>query len=150
MSIFKFSVNGEPIAKQRPKVVNTCGFAHAYTPQKTLDYEHYVAWCFTQSYPNATPLTQPLEVEIIFSFGLNKNDYTPKGKLTKNGLKKLNGELFPTTKKDVDNLIKSVLDGLNGIAYKDDKQVIKIKAFKTYSEEPKADIYINTLDDKGD
>lgn len=29
---------------------------------------------------------------------------------------------------DIDNLIKSILDGLNGIAWEDDKQVIEVKA----------------------
>lgn len=31
---------------------------------------------------------------------------------------------------DVDNLVKTVLDGLNGAAFEDDRQVVNIKAFK--------------------
>ena len=31
---------------------------------------------------------------------------------------------------DLDNYIKSLLDGLNGVAYDDDKQVVNIKGFK--------------------
>lgn len=31
---------------------------------------------------------------------------------------------------DLDNYLKSLLDGLNGIAYEDDGQVVTIKAFK--------------------
>ena len=38
-----------------------------------------------------------------------------------------------TSKPDIDNLIKGVLDGLNGVAYKDDMQVVKISARKQYS-----------------
>lgn len=35
-----------------------------------------------------------------------------------------------TYKPDIDNIIKSVMDGLNGVAYKDDSQVVEIKAVK--------------------
>ncbi len=31
---------------------------------------------------------------------------------------------------DVDNYVKSLLDGLNGVAFDDDKQVVNLKAFK--------------------
>lgn len=31
---------------------------------------------------------------------------------------------------DVDNYVKSIMDGLNGVAYLDDKQVLNIKAHK--------------------
>ena len=37
-----------------------------------------------------------------------------------------------TKKPDLDNLVKSVLDGLNGIAYVDDNQIIDIEARKEY------------------
>lgn len=38
---------------------------------------------------------------------------------------------------DIDNLIKSVLDGLNGRAYKDDGQVVRVIANKrVFPEEP--------------
>lgn len=32
----------------------------------------------------------------------------------------------PAKKPDVDNILKAVLDALNGVAYKDDKQVIEV------------------------
>jgi Holliday junction resolvase RusA-like endonuclease len=31
---------------------------------------------------------------------------------------------------DVDNYVKSLLDGLNGVAYDDDKQVVNLHAYK--------------------
>ena len=37
---------------------------------------------------------------------------------------------------DIDNLIKSVLDGLNGRAWLDDSQVVKIEAEKFPGDEP--------------
>ena len=42
--------------------------------------------------------------------------------------------LRPTTKPDCDNIIKAVLDALNGVAYCDDKQVISVSCNKFYGE----------------
>lgn len=39
---------------------------------------------------------------------------------------------FPAVKPDLDKLIRAVLDGLTGVAYQDDSQVILIQATKTY------------------
>ena len=42
--------------------------------------------------------------------------------------------IFPWVKPDLDKLIRSVLDGLTGVAYEDDAQVILIQATKTYGQ----------------
>lgn len=41
---------------------------------------------------------------------------------------------FPWVKPDLDKLIRAVLDGLTGVAYEDDSQVVLISASKTYGE----------------
>lgn len=41
---------------------------------------------------------------------------------------------FPSVKPDLDKLIRAVLDGLTGVAFKDDSQVILIQSSKTYGE----------------
>ena len=48
-----------------------------------------------------------------------------------------------STKPDIDNLIKFVLDCGNGIAWSDDKKITSIKATKIYSNEPKTIIHID-------
>lgn len=45
-------------------------------------------------------------------------------------------------KPDTDNIIKSILDPLNGVAYKDDSQVCKISGLKIYGEEPRVEVTI--------
>ena len=42
--------------------------------------------------------------------------------------------MFPSVKPDLDKLVRAVLDGLTGVAYEDDSQVVFIKATKTYGE----------------
>ncbi len=45
----------------------------------------------------------------------------------------MQGELMYTGKKDIDNIAKSILDGLNGVAYIDDKQVVQLTISKKYT-----------------
>ena len=47
--------------------------------------------------------------------------------------KKKESAKWHTSKPDIDNLIKSVMDSLSGIAFKDDGQVVMIQARKQYA-----------------
>ena len=53
-------------------------------------------------------------------------------------------QIFPTKKPDTDNIAK-VKDALNGIAFKDDSQVVKETIIKRYAEVPKLIIYIKEV-----
>ena len=44
---------------------------------------------------------------------------------------------------DLDNLIKSVLDALNGVAYKDDCQIVTMLSRKNYAEAPYVKVILN-------
>lgn len=56
----------------------------------------------------------------------------------------------PTKKPDLDNVIKIILDGLNGLAYGDDKQVVELKALKCYAKEPFVLIQIEEMKENED
>lgn len=45
------------------------------------------------------------------------------------------GEEYPCKKPDLDNIAKIILDSLNGIAYKDDSQVVELNISKKYTED---------------
>ena len=54
-----------------------------------------------------------------------------------------NGKIVPkTTKPDIDNLTKAILDALNGIAWKDDAQVAQINIQKIWSTKDQIEIEI--------
>ena len=40
----------------------------------------------------------------------------------------------PTKKPDVDNIAKAILDSLNGIAYRDDSQIVELNMKKLYAD----------------
>ncbi|MDF2537449.1 MAG: Holliday junction resolvase [Herbinix sp.] len=45
-------------------------------------------------------------------------------------------KIRPTKKPDIDNIAKVILDALNGIAYKDDTQVVTLEVRKFYKDTP--------------
>lgn len=58
---------------------------------------------------------------------------------------KISGEIRPARTPDADNIAKAVLDGMNGVVYKDDKQVIELKVTKQYAEKPRVDVTIEEI-----
>ena len=122
--MIEFFIPGLPIAKARPKFAVIKGVARAYTPAKTKAYENMVAIYGRKAI--AKPLNGPLVIELAFILPVAPS--TSK----KRTAELLNGPHIQ--KPDLTNLVKSVEDGLNGIAYLDDAQIWKISATKTYSE----------------
>lgn len=117
-------INGTPVAKGRPRI----GRYGAYTPEKTQAYEEYVKTCWIAKYKACKPSEMPLTVDIVFYMPIPKS-------VSKKQRKKISeGRIRHTKKPDIDNLIKSVLDALNGLAYKDDSQIVKVTAIKQYAE----------------
>ncbi|MCI1244484.1 MAG: RusA family crossover junction endodeoxyribonuclease [Bacilli bacterium] len=140
-----FVVPGIPVAKQRPKASVIRGFAHVYTPKKTAAFESYVALAYANECPGEPQFSGPLMVTITARFPLNKSDYNSKGEPNKHGRMKLSGLEAHVKKPDCDNLAKSILDGLNGVAFADDSQVITLLVMKKYDESPRTSVTIRSL-----
>lgn len=141
----EFVVLGEPIAKQRPKVSVRNGYAHAYTPKDTLLYENKVSYAYKEvSNGYMFDRNDLLSVSITAYFPLNKGDYGKKG-LNKSGRYKMEQHYAPTHK-DIDNICKAVLDGLNGVAWLDDKQVCMLLGIKKWTQDnPRVEVHIGKL-----
>ena len=80
--------------------------------------------------PNHAPYPHPCEVELVF--GLGPLAQKPKWRWRAF----LDGLWFHTSRPDVDNLSKAVLDAMNGVLWADDSQVWRLVAEKTYTESP--------------
>lgn len=126
MSI-KFEVLGKPVAKARPRL----GKYGAYTPAKTTNYENLVRYTFQSEYPSHIPYEGIVEATITAIFEVPKS-YSKKK--TQQLLEEHNNY---THKPDLDNIAKSILDSLNGIAYRDDSQVTILHLNKEYGVQAK-------------
>lgn len=48
-------------------------------------------------------------------------------------------------KPDIDNMIKGLFDGANGLIFKDDNQVVRVEAVKVYGETPGIEFEVTEL-----
>lgn len=132
-SILEFTVPGEPKGKGRPRVTRT---GHAFTPKDTVMYENLVRTSFTQEYPGHIPITDKEITAVIKAYyGMPK---ASKKKTTQ----MIEEVIRPKKKPDLDNIAKAVLDSLNGIAYKDDSQIVSLTIDKAYSLQPRVDVWL--------
>lgn len=121
----------EPQPKGRPKFTTIAGHLHAYTPKKTLNYESQVADLYKQM-SGRVYIKKPQAIHVAIMFGMPIPMSTPK----KYREPMLQDEIKHTKKGDIDNLAKSVLDALNGVAWEDDSQIVSLNLKKFYAEEP--------------
>jgi Holliday junction resolvase RusA-like endonuclease len=115
----------------------------AYAPAKYRKYlDAIAAYYEDQGFENFGP--ELVAVRIAFYLPRPKAHYvnnTPGP----DRLKKTAPE-YPEARKDIDNFIKGVLDGLIGKAYDDDCQVIVLSAVKLYAEQdPQIQLQITRL-----
>ena len=121
-----FIVNGKPQGKQRPRFSRIS--KTVYTPTKTAKYEKQIAKAYTDSGGKCIPADCYVSVNVSAFFPIPKS-YSKKKR--EDCIERI---LRPDKKPDIDNIIKSVLDGLNGVAYEDDKQVVEAIGRKYYTE----------------
>lgn len=138
MKDFEFTVYTKPLGKERPRFKRVGNFVRTYTSKKTVDYERHIAMQFLEQ--GGTVFEHKwLEVIITAYFAIPK------------GTKKADKLLYETEyipydhKPDADNVAKSVLDGLNGVAWTDDKQVVNLRVKKFYGKEPRVIIRIREV-----
>ena len=128
-----FVIPGPAKAKERPRINRNTG--RIYTPGATHKYEKLVK----ESYgDNPCFEDQFISIKIVFKFEV------PKSYSKKKRAEALEGNLRPT-KADIDNYIKSVLDGLNKVAFLDDRYICSIEASKIFAEEAETIVEINSM-----
>lgn len=118
-----FTVHREPKGKQRVRVTRS---GHAYTPNDTTTYEGIVRAEYQVQVGNVEPFLGAVEVEIMAFFEI------PKSWSKKKKVEALYDRIRPTKKPDGDNIGKMICDALNGLAYKDDAQVVDLHVIKVY------------------
>lgn len=141
-----FVVHGLPVPKGRPRFRMINGHASTYTPKETTVYEDMVVrayWGYCASHPDedlSMMRGAPLRIDLRFYLP------PPNGTSKRRREMMYEDEIKFTKRPDIDNLAKSVLDGLNGIAYDDDKQIVELHGRKYYGAMPRVEIEISTLE----
>ena len=125
-------IYGKPIGKARPRFGRNKGTGKVvtFTPQKTKNYEQEIATTAQCAMFGKTLMEGPLKVEIK-AFFFHK---------TKEG--------FHVSRPDLDNIIKAILDGLNGVVFKDDASVAVVSASKSYvnsEEQERVEVVVDNV-----
>jgi Holliday junction resolvase RusA-like endonuclease len=121
MTTLSFTVPGRPVPKARPRI----GQGHTYTPQTTKEYEARVAYAALEA---MSPESRTVPLFEVAHIAVSIN-------------------VCIVGKADVDNIAKSILDGLTGVVWKDDNQVFDLHIRKrlTTRELERAEITISLL-----
>lgn len=128
-----FEVEGKPVPKARARVVTKGKRRFAFTPKKVKDWETIVKNEAKKHFE--MPFAWPVMVSLTFYL------HRPKTRRL---------EFWVSTTPDLDNLEKSVLDGLNEVAYTDDKLVVVKSSSKRYVTDgvPRVRITVASMKDQ--
>jgi Holliday junction resolvase RusA-like endonuclease len=133
-------ITEDAVAKARPRVSRFGGQSRVYTPKKSQEFEYVIRRRAEEKIKK--PMDGPISVEIDLQIKRPKNLAWKKKEMPK---------CYNTKRPDIDNYAKSVLDGLNGVAFKDDGQVAELIIRKWYhagGERPTTTIKITKLVEK--
>ncbi len=137
--IISFTVIGEPVPKARPKPYfnRYTKKMHSYIPTKSRRAEYDFKMQSLQ-YKPAEPLTCAISLRVVVYRSIPKSFSIKKKVLAENG------DISPTTRPDIDNFAKLVMDSLNKIFWNDDSQVITLVVSKHYSNRPRIEVALQT------
>ena len=141
MRKIEFFVPGAPIGKGRPRAARRGAGVVMFTPAKTAGYEALVAAAASNAMrAEAGPLfTGPLEAVLEMRIPI------PASWSKAHKAAALAGTELPTSKPDVDNVAKAVLDACNGVVFRDDSQIVMLVATKAFSDEPGVRVVIRDV-----
>lgn len=139
MTTITFTVPGVPVAKARPRATTIGGAARLYTPGKTRDYEQLVGLSARGAMCKAPPIDRAVAVSLDIRLPV------PASWSKTRRADALAGRVFASSRPDVDNQAKAVLDGCNGVVWVDDAQVVRLTTQKRYAETPGVDVLVTIL-----
>lgn len=142
MKAIYFSVVGTPLAMPRARasahMIRIAGklkaVAKIYTPEDddVNKWKHDIIFeaskAFHAAWPdwdNKPPLETPLAIELNFIFPRSKEITWKRKPMLRQ---------WYIDVPDLDNLQKAVLDALNGVIYRDDRQVVRVVAQKIFAD----------------
>lgn len=139
----EFFVPGQPVGKGRPRATVRAGRARLYTPAKTEKYEARVALFAQQAMAGRPVMAGPVALSVTALFPIPTSWPKKRQAAARAGTEQ------HTKRPDADNCAKAILDGLNGVVWKDDSQVVTLSIEKRYAEVPRVEVLVVPLTEEG-
>ena len=126
-----FTVYGNPVPKARARTVRLKnGFTTTYTPKKTEQWEDMIRLQILKHRPEKL-LDSAIALKAVFV--LQRPKSIPKKRK------------YPETKPDLDNLLKSLTDAMEGIIYTNDSRIVKKEVEKVYGDPPRVEVEVEVI-----
>lgn len=115
----------DPVPKARPRVVTMRGGARAFTPRTTVNAEAQIRAAWVAAGHGL--LRGPLRLQVIVGLRRPRFHYGRRGILP-------SAPVYPDVQPDWDNYAKTVCDALQGVAYRNDGQIVSAGVDKLYAD----------------
>lgn len=131
----EFTIDGKVQPQQRPRFSRQGGFVKTYDPPESARYKKHVAQV-AERYALEELIDSPIKLTVDAYIEIPKSYTKKKRKQIEDG------ELLHIKKPDIDNMLKSITDGITGVLWTDDNLIVELIGRKHYSENPRAEIII--------
>lgn len=131
--MIRFEVPGNPKGKARPRFAREGRGVRTYTPDSTVAYEHEIK--LRAQIAGIRLIDGPVMLHVVAVREIPAS----ASAATRNALQGKPCDVKP----DWDNIGKAVSDALNGVAYRDDSQVVHVTVEKRWGDEGKLIILID-------
>lgn len=137
--VCRFTVEGAPVPKARARVAYKGGVTVSYTPEATRAAQDAISWQAKAAWGQREPLQGPVQLVVVCYLSIPPSWSAERIRQAEQG------EILPIRRPDWDNLGKLVSDALNGIAWKDDSQVVQATVGKWYSSRPRTVVIVGEI-----
>ena len=127
--LFEASFQIVPVPQGRPRMCRVGSGVRAVDPPKSRIYKETLQQMTKMAKPQMITDT-PLDIGLWFVLPV------PLSWSKKKRQQALAGEILPQGRPDLDNLIKAVLDAMNGVVWEDDSSIVEVTARKVYGDVP--------------
>ena len=137
-----FTVPAAAVPKERARTVRSG--TQTYTPRRTRHFAKLVAEFARPAMTGFSPFAGPVAVDVLFIVAV------PKSWKEIHREQALRGEILPTGRPDLDNLVKNILDALNkGVVFRDDAQICSKRVDKIYGKVAEVQLKFRAMPGRG-
>jgi Holliday junction resolvase RusA-like endonuclease len=135
-----FEVLGAPVPQHRPRFSRAGKFVRTYNVKEDTQYREKLYWEARKAVK--APISRGVALRVDIEVFRSAPASLPQAKRALLAL----GVLQPATRPDIDNYLKQIFDGLNGIVWEDDGQIVTVMASKWYSDRPGIRVRVRSIE----